>query len=56
MPQNKAILVKPLKTSKTLILIAEFSEIISSKLAKLFTTPIEHKIPKHEFQMDKGSV
>jgi pimeloyl-ACP methyl ester carboxylesterase len=46
---------------KVIILTAKFLQAISPKLvtwfaAKLFTTPIKHKVPKREFQMDTESI
>ncbi len=57
---NKA--KKNISKIPTIILIsAKFLQFISPKLAtkfaaKLFTTPIKHKIPKREFNMDEKSV
>lgn len=46
---------------KVIILTAKFLQAISPKLAtsfaaKLFTTPIKHKVPKRELQMDTESI
>ena len=51
---------KSLKIPKLITLTASFLEIISTKLAtvfaaKLFRTPIKHKIPKRELIMDQNS-
>lgn len=61
MSKNKEIQAQTLKIPKAILITAKFLEIISTKLvvkfaAKLFTTPIKHKIPKREFQMDKNSI
>lgn len=50
-----------LQIPKPILITAKFLQAISPKLttqfaAKLFTTPIKHKIPKREFQMDKQSI
>lgn len=50
-----------LKVPKILILIGKFLQFFSVKLttlylAKLFTTPIKHKVPKRELEMDKNSI
>ncbi len=52
---------KSLQIPKAIVLLAQFLELISTKLAtrfaaRLFTTPIKHKIPKRELLMDKESV
>ena len=49
-----------MKIPKSILLAAKFSQVISPKLttllaAKLFTTPIKHKMPKRELEMDKNS-
>ena len=49
-----------MKIPKLILLTAKFSQFISPKLttvfaAKLFTTPIKHKMPKRELSMDKKS-
>ena len=49
-----------MKIPKSILLAAKFSQFISPKLttlfaAKLFTTPIKHKMPKRELEMDKNS-
>lgn len=51
---------KPLKIPKIIILSIKFITFLSVKLgiiyaSKLFTTPIKHKIPKREIDMDKKS-
>ncbi|WP_298116889.1 alpha/beta hydrolase [Flavobacterium sp.] len=60
MSKNKEIQAQTLKIPKVILITAKFLEVISTKLvvkfaAKLFTTPIKHKIPKREFLMDKES-
>lgn len=49
-----------LKIPKLILITAQFLSVISTKLtvlfaAKLFTTPIKHKIPKRELEMDAQS-
>jgi len=61
MSKNKEIQAQTLKIPRIILLTAKFLEVISTKLvikfvAKLFTTPIKHKIPKREFHMDKNSI
>lgn len=61
MSKNKEIKVQTLKIPKIILITAKFLEVIAPKLAikfaaKLFTTPIKHKIPKREFQMDDESI
>ena len=61
MSKNKEIQAQTLKIPKIILITAKLFEAISPNLAtkfaaKLFTTPIKHKIPKREFQMDKESV
>jgi pimeloyl-ACP methyl ester carboxylesterase len=61
MSKNKEIQAQTLKIPKVILITAKLFEVISPKLAtkftaKLFTTPIKHKIPKREFHMDKESV
>ncbi len=50
-----------LKVPRILILIGKILQFLSIKwttlyLSKLFTTPIKHKIPKRELQMDRNSI
>jgi len=50
-----------LKIPKIIVIVGKFLSLISTKLvvsfaAKLFTTPIKHKIPKRELEMDSKSV
>ncbi|RXM46241.1 alpha/beta fold hydrolase [Flavobacterium sp. YO12] len=52
---------KSLKIPQFIIVSCKICSLISSKLvtsyaAKLFTTPIKHKVPKREFEMDKKSI
>jgi len=56
MVKNKEIRAQSLKIPKTILITAKVLEILSSNwatlfAAKLFTTPIKHKIPKREFHM-----
>jgi pimeloyl-ACP methyl ester carboxylesterase len=51
---------KPLAIPKIILLICRFLSVISTNLvtvfaAKLFTTPIKHKVPKRELAMDYNS-
>jgi pimeloyl-ACP methyl ester carboxylesterase len=51
---------KPLKIPRIIIFTGKFFHFISPKLAtlyaaKLFTTPIKHKVPKRELEMDRNS-
>jgi pimeloyl-ACP methyl ester carboxylesterase len=51
---------KPLKIPKIIILSSKFIAFLSTKwvtiyASKLFTTPIKHKIPKREIEMDQTS-
>jgi pimeloyl-ACP methyl ester carboxylesterase len=61
MTKNTSIHTKPLKIPTVILLTAKLIAFISPKLttlfaAKLFTTPIKHKIPKRELEMDRKSV
>lgn len=61
MSKNKEVQGQTLKIPKVILITAKLFELISTKLAtnfaaKLFTTPIKHKIPKREFQMNKESI
>ena len=61
MSKNTEIQAQTLKIPKVILITAKLFEAISPKLAtkfaaKLFTTPIKHKIPKREFQMNTESV
>ncbi|MES2747677.1 MAG: alpha/beta hydrolase [Bacteroidota bacterium] len=61
MTKNKELRSQSLKIPKLILVTAKLLEFISPKLAtifaaKLFTTPIKHKIPKREYQMDNESV
>ena len=52
---------KSLKIPQLIILSAKLCAFISTKLAttyaaKLFTTPIKHKVPKRELEMDSKSI
>src|SRR3970040_3124889 len=61
MTKKTSIHTQSLKIPRFIILTSKFFSIISPKLvtlfaAKLFTTPIKHKIPKRELEMDRKSV
>lgn len=52
---------KSLKIPQIIIISAKIYAFISTKLvtkfaARLFTTPIKHKVPKREFEMDRKSI
>ena len=60
MTKKTAVEAQTLKIPKVILLTAKLLEVISPKLvtlfaAKLFTTPIKHKIPKREHHMDRES-
>lgn len=60
MTKKTSIQAQTLKIPKVILLSAKLLEVISPKLvtlfaAKLFTTPIKHKIPKREYHMDRES-
>ncbi|GEC79953.1 alpha/beta hydrolase [Flavobacterium aquatile] len=60
MTKKTAVEAQTLKIPKVILLTAKLLEVISPKLvtlfaAKLFTTPIKHKIPKREHYMDRES-
>lgn len=61
MTKNTSIHTQSLKIPKFILLSSKFISYISPKLttlyaAKLFTTPIKHKVPKRELHMDRDSV
>jgi pimeloyl-ACP methyl ester carboxylesterase len=61
MTKKTSIHTQSLKIPKFILLSSKFISFFSTKLtilyaAKLFTTPIKHKIPKRELQMDQNSV
>jgi len=61
MAKNTSNHTKPLKIPKIIILSSKFISFLSTKwvtiyASKLFTTPIKHKIPKREIEMDRNSV
>jgi len=61
MAKNTSIHTQSLKIPKFILLSSKFISFISPKLtvlylAKLFTTPVKHKIPKRELHMDRVSV
>lgn len=60
MAKNTINPTKSLKIPTIIILSAKLCALISTKLvtlfaAKIFTTPIKHKVPKREFEMDSKS-
>lgn len=60
MSKNTNKVVPSQKIPKIIIVIAQFLQAFSTKLAtlyaaKLFTTPIRHKVPKRELAMDENS-
>ncbi|WP_264550220.1 alpha/beta hydrolase [Flavobacterium sp. N2820] len=60
MSKSKNKVKKNLEIPQVILLTAKILQAISSKLtvlfaAKLFTTPIKHKIPKREYLMDQNS-
>src|SRR5574343_364311 len=60
MSKNKKIATQNQEIPKAILITAKILQTFSSNLttkfaAKLFTTPIKHKIPKREFFMDKES-
>ena len=61
MTKKTSIHTQSLKIPKIILLTGKLISFISPKLitlfaAKLFTTPIKHKIPKRELEMDRKSV
>lgn len=61
MPKKTPNPTKSLKISLVIVLSTKLCALISPKLvtayaAKLFTTPIKHKIPKRELKMDSESI
>jgi pimeloyl-ACP methyl ester carboxylesterase len=61
MTKKSSAPTQSMKIPKTILNIVKFSSFISTKLtvlfaAKLFTTPVKHKTPKREKQMDLESV
>ena len=60
MTKNSGKPNQTLKISKLILIAAQFLSFISNKLtvsfaARLFTTPIKHKLPKREVAMDQKS-
>jgi hypothetical protein len=60
MTKNKTKKLDPLPIPKFIIKTGQFLNLISTKAvvlfaAKLFTTPIKHRIPKREMEMDANS-
>lgn len=61
MTKNNSNHTKPLKIPKIIILSSKFIAFLSTRwvtiyASKLFTTPIKHKIPKREIEMDLKSI
>ncbi|MFV5703110.1 alpha/beta hydrolase [Flavobacterium sp. XS2P12] len=61
MTKKTSIHIQSLKIPKIILLTSKLISFISPKLitlftAKLFTTPIKHKIPKRELEMDHKSI
>ena len=61
MTKNSPLKTQSLQIPKSILLIAKLLEVISPKLvthfaSKLFRTPIKHKIPKRELEMDKNTL
>ena len=61
MSENKKLPNQSLKIPKVILTTAKLLEILSSNwatlfAAKLFTTPIKHKIPKRELHMEEKSI
>lgn len=61
MTKKKDVHAQTLKIPKLILLCAKFLELISTNLvtlfaARLFTTPLKHKIPKREFHMNENSI
>lgn len=61
MTKNSSNTIQNLKIPKIIVLTSKIIALISPKLitlfaAKLFTTPIRHKIPKRELSMDQNTI
>ncbi|AOW11371.1 alpha/beta hydrolase family protein [Flavobacterium gilvum] len=61
MTKNTSNHIKPLKIPKILVLSSKVIAFLSDKwvtvyASKLFTTPIKHKVPKREIDMDQKSI
>ncbi|MFV8364101.1 alpha/beta hydrolase [Flavobacterium sp. ZT3P35] len=61
MTKNSSNTIQTLKIPKIIVLTSKVIALISTKLiilftAKLFTTPIRHKIPKRELSMDQNTI
>ena len=61
MTKNSTLKAQSLQIPKPILLIAKLLEVISPKLvtlfaSKLFRTPLKHKIPKRELEMDKNTL
>ena len=61
MTKNSSNTIQTLKIPKIIVLTSKVIALISTKIitlfaAKLFTTPIRHKIPKRELSMDQNTI
>ena len=61
MTKKKNKKLDPLPIPKIIVRTGQFLNLISTKAvvlfaAKLFTTPIKHRIPKRELEMDTNSI
>lgn len=61
MTKNSSNTIQTLKIPKIIVITSKLIALISTKLiilftAKLFTTPIRHKIPKRELSMDQNTI
>jgi pimeloyl-ACP methyl ester carboxylesterase len=61
MSKNKSVKSQSVKIPKYIIITGRFLQFISIRMAskfasKLFITPIKHKIPKRELEMDQNSI
>ena len=61
MTKNSSNTIQSLKIPKIIVITSKLIALISTKLiilftAKLFTTPIRHKIPKRELSMDQNTI
>lgn len=61
MAKNSSNTIQTLKIRKIIVIISKIIALISTKLivlftAKLFTTPIRHKIPLRELSMDQNTI
>ena len=61
MPKKKQKQAQVIEIPKAILLTAKFLQAVSPSLttkfaAKLFTTPIRHKLPKRELHMERDSI